>query len=55
MTLVVDANVAVKWFIQQQGSDDARRVQLSRPIDRAPLTPRDRGQALHQPACINTL
>ena len=30
MTLVVDANVAVKWFIQQQGSDDARRVQLYR-------------------------
>jgi predicted nucleic acid-binding protein len=27
MTLVIDANVAVKWFIQQQGSDDARRVQ----------------------------
>lgn len=30
MTLVVDANVAVKWFIQQQGSDDARRVQIYR-------------------------
>jgi predicted nucleic acid-binding protein len=27
MTLVVDANVAIKWFVQQQGSDDARRVQ----------------------------
>jgi hypothetical protein len=27
MTLVVDANVAVKWFIQQSGSDHARRVQ----------------------------
>ena len=30
MTLVVDANVAVKWFIQQQGSDHARRVQSYR-------------------------
>jgi len=30
MTLVVDANVAVKWFIQQQGTDDARRVQAYR-------------------------
>lgn len=30
MTLVVDANVAVKWFIQQQGTDDARRVQTYR-------------------------
>jgi predicted nucleic acid-binding protein len=30
MTLVVDANVAVKWFIQQQGSDDARSVQAYR-------------------------
>jgi len=27
MTLVVDANVAVKWFIQQPGSDRARVVQ----------------------------
>jgi predicted nucleic acid-binding protein len=27
MTLVVDANVAVKWFVQQQGPDHARRVQ----------------------------
>jgi len=27
MTVVVDANVAIKWFVQQQGSDDARRVQ----------------------------
>lgn len=27
MTLVIDANVAVKWFIQQEGSEDARRVQ----------------------------
>jgi predicted nucleic acid-binding protein len=27
MTLVIDANVAEKWFIQQQGSEDARRVQ----------------------------
>jgi predicted nucleic acid-binding protein len=27
MILVVDANVAVKWFIQQPGSDHARRVQ----------------------------
>jgi predicted nucleic acid-binding protein len=27
MTVVVDANVAVKWFIEQHGSDDARRVQ----------------------------
>jgi predicted nucleic acid-binding protein len=26
MTLVVDANVAVKWFVAQQGSDHARRV-----------------------------
>ena len=26
MTAVVDANVAIKWFVQQQGSDDARRV-----------------------------
>jgi predicted nucleic acid-binding protein len=30
MTIVVDANVAVKWFIEQQGSDDARRVQSYR-------------------------
>jgi predicted nucleic acid-binding protein len=30
MTLVVDANVAVKWFVQQQGTDDARRVQAYR-------------------------
>ena len=30
MTLVIDANVAVKWFIQQAGSDDARRVQSYR-------------------------
>jgi predicted nucleic acid-binding protein len=30
MTIVVDANVAVKWFIDQQGSDDARRVQAYR-------------------------
>src|SRR5438105_3573915 len=30
MTLVIDANVAVKWFIEQQGSDDARRVQSYR-------------------------
>lgn len=30
MTLVADANVAVKWFIQQQGSDHARRVQSYR-------------------------
>jgi hypothetical protein len=27
MTLVVDANVAIKWFVQQTGSDHARRVQ----------------------------
>jgi predicted nucleic acid-binding protein len=27
MTLVVDANVAIKWFVQQHGTDDARRVQ----------------------------
>jgi predicted nucleic acid-binding protein len=27
MILVVDANVAVKWFVQQPGSDHARRVQ----------------------------
>jgi predicted nucleic acid-binding protein len=27
MTVVVDANVAIKWFVQQQGSDDAGRVQ----------------------------
>jgi predicted nucleic acid-binding protein len=30
MTLVVDANIAVKWFVQQQGTDDARRVQAYR-------------------------
>jgi predicted nucleic acid-binding protein len=30
MTVVVDANVAVKWFIEQHGSDDARRVQAYR-------------------------
>jgi predicted nucleic acid-binding protein len=30
MTLVVDANFAVKWFIQQQGSDHARRIQSYR-------------------------
>src|SRR5688500_9103831 len=30
MTLVVDANVAVKWFVQQQGTDDARRLQAYR-------------------------
>jgi hypothetical protein len=27
MTVVVDANVAIKWFVQQQDSNDARRVQ----------------------------
>lgn len=27
MTLVVDANVAVKWFVTQPDSDHARRVQ----------------------------
>jgi predicted nucleic acid-binding protein len=30
MTLVVDANVAIKWFVQQHGTDDARRVQAYR-------------------------
>jgi predicted nucleic acid-binding protein len=30
MTLVVDANVAVKWLVQQQGADDVRRVQAYR-------------------------
>jgi predicted nucleic acid-binding protein len=30
MTVVVDANVAVKWFIEQNGSDHARRVQAYR-------------------------
>jgi predicted nucleic acid-binding protein len=27
MTIVVDANVAIKWFIEQPGTDDAQRVQ----------------------------
>jgi predicted nucleic acid-binding protein len=27
MTVVVDANVAVKWIIEQEGSDHARRIQ----------------------------
>ena len=27
MTIVVDANVAIKWFIEQPGTDHAQRVQ----------------------------
>ena len=30
MTLVIDANVAVTRFVQQEGSDHARRVQIYR-------------------------
>jgi predicted nucleic acid-binding protein len=30
MTLVVDANIAVKRFVDQDGADDARRVQAYR-------------------------
>jgi predicted nucleic acid-binding protein len=35
MTVVVDANVAIKWFIEQPGSDNARKVQAYRgPLSR---------------------
>ena len=31
MTLVIDASVAIKWFVEEPGSDVARRLLVAGP------------------------